>query len=78
MTELREGDLRIMINDDVLNARKFDDPTSHGLSHCMKAVDFVVELVEPLSVYRNQGPAGPSSSIPRAERFCSRIPKRPD
>ena len=37
-----EGDLRILI-ENVVDARKFDDH-GHGLSHCMKAVDFVVEL----------------------------------
>ena len=37
-----EGDLQISF-ENVLEARKFDD-NSHGLSHCMKAVDFVVEL----------------------------------
>lgn len=37
-----EGDLQITI-DDALDARKFDGG-GHGLSHCMKAVDFIVEL----------------------------------
>ena len=66
MTELREGDLRIMINDDVLNARKFDDPTSHGLSHCMKAVDFVVELVDRylfIEIKDPQDPQVPSQGL---------------
>ena len=42
-----EGDLRITINN-VVDARKFDLPGSsgHGLAHCMKAVDFIVELPE--------------------------------
>ena len=39
---LDEGNIRITINNAV-GARKFDDP-GHGLSHCMKAVDFIVEL----------------------------------
>ena len=42
MTVLREGELEFVF-DGVLNARKFDGD-DHGLSHCMKAVDFVVEL----------------------------------
>ena len=42
MTVFVEGDLRITI-DDALDARKFDGD-GHGLSHCMKAVDFIVEL----------------------------------
>ena len=42
-----EGNLRITINN-VVDARKFDLPGSsgHGLAHCMKAVDFIVELPE--------------------------------
>ncbi len=42
MTVLTEGNLQIVINGAVA-ARKFD-AASHGLSHCMRAVDFVVEL----------------------------------
>jgi len=39
---LTEGTLQITFNG-AINARKFDDRT-HGLSHCMKAVDFIVEF----------------------------------
>ncbi len=45
MTAFTEGDLHIVF-DDVVRARKFDEPSIHGLSNCMKAVDFVVELRE--------------------------------
>jgi hypothetical protein len=41
MIVLDEGDLRLHVSD-VFEARKFDGP-KHGLSHCMKAVDFIVE-----------------------------------
>ena len=37
-----EGELQITVTDAV-SARKFDGD-SHRLSHCMKAVDFIVEL----------------------------------
>lgn len=37
----KEGDLKVEFRS-VFDARKFDD-ASHGLSHCMKAVDFIVE-----------------------------------
>ena len=40
---LTEGDLQITFNN-VIVCRKFDDRLAHGLSHCMKAVDFIVEL----------------------------------
>ena len=41
MTVLREGALEITLPHGV-QGRKFDS-SDHGLSHCMKAVDFVVE-----------------------------------
>ena len=40
---LTEGTLRITFKGAV-GGRKFDDPATHGLSHCMKAVDFIVEF----------------------------------
>lgn len=42
MNELIERDLKVTLPIGVA-ARKFDDAT-HGLSHCMSAVDFIVEL----------------------------------
>ena len=43
MTAFTEGDLKIVF-DGAVRASKFDEPSIHGLSNCMKAVDFVVEL----------------------------------
>ena len=42
MTLFTEGNLQLRVNDTIV-ARRFDDD-SHGLSHCMKAVDFILEL----------------------------------
>ena len=42
MTTLKEGNLQITFPP-AANARKFDDDATHGLSHCMKSVDFIVE-----------------------------------
>lgn len=44
MTALTEGDLQISISGAV-SVRRFDDD-SHGLSHCMKAVDFIIEYAD--------------------------------
>ena len=44
MTVIREGELEFVF-DGVLSARKFDGD-DHELSHCMKAVDFIVELTD--------------------------------
>lgn len=45
MTVLAENDLQISLPASV-TGRKFDDGATHGLSHCMKAVDFIVELAD--------------------------------
>ena len=42
MTILQEGDLQMTLPSDAVG-RKFDGP-DHRLSHCMKAVDWIVEL----------------------------------
>ena len=42
MTTLSEGDLRLMLPEPV-TGRKFDG-AQHDLSHCMKAVDWILEL----------------------------------
>ena len=45
MTVLTEGRLEITIVGEI-SARKFDDDTTHRMSHCMKAVDFIVEFAD--------------------------------
>ena len=40
---LAERNIQITV-DGAINAWKFDDNASHRLSHCMKAVDFIVEF----------------------------------
>ena len=47
MTILVEGNIQITFPGGV-RVRKFDDK-SHGLSYCMKAVDFIVELEDRVS-----------------------------
>ena len=42
MTTLQEGELRITLPE-TASGRSFDGP-AHGLSHCMKAVDWIIEL----------------------------------
>ena len=46
-TTLREGELRVQLPRSA-RGRKFDD-RAHGLSHCMKAVDWIIET--PDKVY---------------------------
>ena len=71
MTVLEEGDLQITIGD-AINARKFDD-ANHGLNHCMKAVDFIVELLDCylfIEIKDLQGPQAPEQS---RNKFLRRI-----
>ena len=58
MIALTEGNLEISITDAV-NARKFDDD-SHGLSHCIKAVDFIIELPDRYLFTEFKDPENPN------------------
>ena len=64
MTELREGNLSLTIEGE-LRAWKFDDE-SHGLSHCMKAVDFIVEFPNRYLFLEFKDPQHPNA--PRQDR----------
>ena len=60
MTALREGDLEISLPSGA-HGRKFDD-ASHGLSHCMKAVDFIIELNDRIVFVEIKDPDSPSAA----------------
>lgn len=71
MTILEEGDLRIDVGD-TLSDRKFDDD-GHGLSHCMKAVDFVVEFSDRYLFIEVKDPGNPQASAERSRDFIRRF-----
>ena len=71
MTTLREGNLQITFPRGA-NARKFDDPKSHGLSHCMKAVDFIVEEADRVLFIEIKDPEHPDAKEERREKFIDR------
>lgn len=66
MNELIEGDLKVTFPVGVA-ARKFDD-AAHGLSHCMKAVDFIVELETKIIFVELKDPDNPSVPSEYRER----------
>ncbi|MCE2487801.1 MAG: hypothetical protein J4F42_19990 [Desulfurellaceae bacterium] len=72
MTVLEEGDLQITIND-AIEARKFDDEASHGLSHCMKAVDFVVELPDRYLFIEVKDPQDPQAPPEASHEFIQQF-----
>ena len=68
MTMLMEGNLQITFPRGV-NARKFDDKSSHGLSHCMKAVDFMVELTDRVLFVEIKDPEHPLARREERKKF---------
>ena len=67
MKVLQEGNLQVTIDGEI-DAWKFDD-TSHGLSHCMKAVDFVVELPDRYLFLEFKDPQHPSAHQQSRDKF---------
>ena len=72
MITLTEGNLRITLPHDDATARKFDD-ISHGLSHCMKAVDFVVELGDRVLFIEIKDPGHPRARPEAREVFIKKF-----
>ena len=68
MTTLTEGNLRIAFPR-TAKVRKFDDEALHGLSHCMKAVDFVVEEDDRISFIELKDPEHPRAREENREKF---------
>lgn len=68
MNVLTEGNLQITLPDGA-TGRKFDDGTTHGLTHCMKAVDFVVELDDRILFIEFKDPDDPAAVAERQKLF---------
>ena len=71
MTSFIEGDLQITFSN-AKCARKFDD-ASHGLGHCMKAVDFVVELDDRYLFIEFKDPQNPLAKNRDQQRFIQQF-----
>ena len=67
MKVMQESNLQVTITGEV-DAWKFDDE-SHGLSHCMKAVDFIVELPDRYLFLEFKDPKHPSAQQQSKEKF---------
>ena len=72
MTTLTEGNLQITFPRDA-NVRKFDSPESHGLTHCMKAVDFIVEDDERVLFIEFKDPDHPHARDKEKKKFIKRF-----
>jgi hypothetical protein len=71
VTVLIEGDLQITLPADA-QGRRFDDET-HGLSHCMKAVDFIVELSEQVLFIEFKDPENPKAQTKAKDEFFNKF-----
>ena len=65
-----EGNLQIDIADAV-GGRRFED--QHGLSHCMKAVDFVVELPDRYLFIELKDPQHPRATSESRDEFIEEL-----
>ncbi len=71
MTILTEGNLQITFPAGI-SARRFDD-ASHGLTHCMKAVDFIVELSDRYLFIEFKDPQHPQSQTTDRAEFVKKF-----
>ena len=68
MTTVREGNLQIKFPRSA-SVRKFDDEASHGLSHCMKAVDFIVDERDRVLFIELKDPEHPHAREDNRDEF---------
>ncbi len=76
MTTFTEGDLQVEFRN-IEDARKFDDViTDEKLSHCMKSVDFIVELPNQYLFIEFKDPQHPESSGKQQQQFIREFQNR--
>ncbi|MEO5349261.1 MAG: hypothetical protein H7836_06420 [Magnetococcus sp. YQC-3] len=68
---LVEKDLQITLPTGV-TGRKFDDAASHGLSHCMKAVDFIVDMDDRIYFIEFKDPDNPKAHHKERVKFVEK------
>lgn len=71
MKELLEGNLKLSVPKEIV-ARKFDDAL-HGLTHCMKAVDFILDLQDRYIFIELKDPENPNSRRANSEKFVDKF-----
>ncbi len=72
MITLREGNLTITFPNSV-RAWKFDDEAKHGLSHCMKAVDFIAEMEDRYLFIEVKDPQHPHARREKREEWAQQF-----
>ncbi len=72
MNPLTEKELQIELPDSA-SGRKFDDGAIHGLTHCMKAVDFIVELDDRILFIECKDPDNPKAPEKDRQAFLAEL-----
>jgi len=72
MTVLVEDDLQLTLPSD-WKGYKFDNESSHGLSHCMKAVDFIIETEDKFYFVEFKDPDNPKSTSESRKEFIEKL-----
>ena len=72
MTTLTEGNLQISFPS-TMRVRRFDEAATHGLTHCMKAVDFVVEDDARIHFIEFKDPEHPNARSQSRDKFVNRL-----
>ncbi|WP_133251653.1 hypothetical protein [Zavarzinia aquatilis] len=72
MMVLAEDDMQITLPAGI-TGRRFDDETSHGLSHCMKAVDFIIELEDRTIFIEFKDPENPKAKKKDSNAFLKKF-----
>ncbi|HOE11910.1 MAG TPA: hypothetical protein PLQ35_14830 [bacterium] len=72
MTAITEGNLRISVPSDV-TARKFDIGDTHGLTHCMKAVDLILEFKDHFLFIEIKDPEHPQANAMDRDTFIKKF-----
>ena len=67
MLVFNEGDLQLIVHSSS-KVRKFDDH-AHGLTHCMKAVDFVIEEDDRILLVEFKDPGNPHADPANSQQF---------
>lgn len=72
MAVIDEDDIQISLPDNAL-FRKFDEGSSHGLSHCMKAVDYIIELEDRIIFLEFKDPDNPKAKDKDRQAFFEEL-----
>jgi len=67
-----EGGLEFQLPADA-TVRKFDADDTHGLSHCMKAVDFIIEWKDRIFFVEFKDPETPASRPKDRQKFLKKF-----